>query len=63
MARKKKNPIDDAVAAAFNKHGSNIQFNIMDLGKIHDAGVLAAAGGMDAIDAAVIEAIAKYRQN
>ena len=64
MARQTKEAkrIDNAVDAAFKTHGNNIQFNIMDLGKIHDAGVAAGQAGGD-IDAAVIAAIAKYRQN
>lgn len=64
MARKSKQEkrIDDMVEAAFYKHGSNIQFNIMDLGKIHKAGVDALLAGQD-LDAAILAAIASYRQN
>ena len=64
MARQTKEDkrIDAAADAAFYKHGNQIQFNIMDLGKIHNAGVVAGKAGKD-IEAAVIEAIAKYRQN
>ena len=54
--------IDTLVAAAFNQHGKNIQFNIMDLGKIHDAGAAAAKAGQS-VDDAVITAIAQYRQS
>ena len=64
MARQTKESkrIDAAVADAFRRLGNNIQFNIMDLGKIHDAGVAAGVAGQD-IDAAVAGAIAKYQQN
>lgn len=64
MARKTKQDklIDSQVESAFNRHGKNIQFNIMDLGKIHDAGVRAAQAGND-VDEAVILAIEQYRQN
>ena len=64
MARKTKEEkrIDAAVDTAFNTHASGIQFNIMDLGKIHDAGAKAAPRIED-IDAAVIAAIQLYRVN
>jgi ABC-type transporter Mla MlaB component len=39
---KEEKRIDKVVEAAFNKFGQGIQFNIMDLGKIHSAGVAAA---------------------
>jgi len=62
MARKSKEEkrMEAAVSAAFNQHGSNIQFSIMDLPKIHAAGMAAGRAGQD-IEAAVIEAIGKYR--
>lgn len=64
MARLTKKAISNAVDAAFNKHGNNVQFDIFDLGKISSAGEQAAAiGGLEAIDQAVIEAIQKYRKN
>jgi len=44
----------------FKQHGNNIQFNIMDLGKIHKAGADAAEAGED-MEAAVVAAIKKYR--
>ena len=64
MARqtKEEKRIDAAADAAFYKHGNQIQFNIMDLGKIHDAGVVAGRAGGD-IEAAVVAAITKYRAN
>ena len=64
MARKSKAEkiIEDTVAASFHRHGNNIQFNIHDLSKISAAGEAAARAGQD-IDAAVIEAIGKYRQS
>lgn len=64
MARltKAEKQVENAVDAAFKKHGSNVQFNIFDLSKISDAGRNAAKTGGD-IEAAVIAAIAQYRQN
>jgi hypothetical protein len=61
MARqtKQEKQIDSLVAAAFNQYGYHIQFNIMDLGKIHKAGVDAVKAGQD-LDAAMIAAIAQY---
>jgi len=64
---KESKRIDKAVEDAFNTHGKGFQkpmlkFHILDLGKIHDAGVAAAQAGQD-IEAAVIAAIAKYRFN
>ncbi len=54
--------LDAEVTAAFNKHGNRIQFNIMDLGKISKAGRDAyETGGLEAMEKAVIDAIAKYR--
>ena len=40
MARRSKEQIriDNATDAAFKKHGSDKQFNIFDLSKIHEAG-------------------------
>lgn len=61
MARKTKEEkrIEDATEAAFNKVGNCRQFNIMDLGKIHDAGMSAGRAGQD-IEAAVSAACDKY---
>jgi len=49
MARmtKEQKRIEKAVEAAFNKYGSNRQFNIMDLNNISIAGSRAAATGQD----------------
>jgi pyruvate-formate lyase len=62
MARqtKQEKQIDNLVEAAFNQHGHHIQFNVMDLGKIHRAGVDAVKAGQD-LDAAMLAAIAQYR--
>ena len=48
--------IENATEAAFRKHGCNIQFNIMDIGKILKAGEIAGMAGND-IELAVVEAI------
>jgi len=57
--------IETAAAAAFKKHGSGVQVNIMDIGKILSAGENAGALGGDrkGIEAAVVDALAKYRLN
>ena len=62
MARKTKESkrIDALVEAAFDRHGCNIQFNVMDLGEIHRAGVNALANGQD-LDEAMKVAITQYR--
>ncbi len=51
--------INKLVEAAFNKIGKNRQFNVMDLGKIHDAGVSAAHAGRD-VEEAVKAACDQY---
>lgn len=62
MARRTKEAIriERESEAAFKKHGSGIEFDIFDLGKISKAGEDAGKAGED-IEAAVIEAIEKYR--
>ena len=64
MARMSKadRAIEDRVNAAFSKHANCVQFNIMDLGKVTDAGRDALRAGND-LDAAMIAAVAQYRQN
>lgn len=61
MARKTKQEkaLEAAIEAAFNRHGSNRQFNIMDLSKISAAGRAAAAAGQD-VEAAVKAACDQY---
>jgi hypothetical protein len=61
----KKNPdkaLDNQVNDLFNKHGSGIQFNIMDLGNLHNDTKNAIKSGTDP-DQAMLDAIAKYRKN
>lgn len=61
--------LDDAISKAYYRNGQGVQVNIMDIGKIYDAGKKAyeAADTVEAADAALEEAmkaaIAKYRQN
>lgn len=65
MAKRKtkaEKAIENAVDAAYKKHGNGVQVNIYDIGKILDAGRDAGAAGND-IDEAVKNAIAQYRQN
>ena len=59
MARKKKDPMAAAVEAAFNKVGNRRQFPMMDLPKIHAAGMDAARAGLD-VEAAVAAACDRY---
>ena len=61
MARKTKaqKETEQKIDAAINLHMQNKQFNVMDLGKLSDAGEKAAAAGED-IDAAVKAACEKY---
>jgi len=54
--------IEAIVEAAFIKHSFGLQFDIMDLGKIFNAGTAAVKAGED-LDAAMLAAIAKYQQN
>lgn len=63
MARKTKEQkrIETAVDAAFNKIGNRRQFNIMDLSKIHDAGIAAGVAGQD-IEVAVSAACDQYEE-
>jgi len=62
MARKKKNPLEQAVNASFTRQGCGVQFDIFDLSKIYKAGEAAGLAGQD-IDEAVKLAIAMYRKN
>ena len=64
MARKTKTEklIEQQVEAAFQRHGSRVQFNVMDLSKIMNAGHVAARAGTS-VDDAMIAAVAQYRQN
>ena len=61
MARKTKEEkrIEKEIEVAFNDHGNSRQFNIMDLNKIHAAGLTAGKAGQD-IDAAIRSACDIY---
>lgn len=63
MARQTKaqKSVDKLVNAAFQRNCSNVQFNIMDLGKVMNAGRDAIVGGQD-LDEAMIAAKEQYRQ-
>lgn len=50
------------VEAAYQKHFDRIPVNMMDLGAIHKIGRNALKTGQD-IDAAMIAAVPKFRQN
>jgi len=62
MATKADKAIDKQVEAAYGKHFSYVQVNMMDLSKIMNAGRNALKAGED-LDAAMIAAREKYRQN
>lgn len=61
--------LDDAISKAYYRHGDGVQVNIMDISKIYEAGKKAyeAADTVEAadaaLDAAMKDAIAKFRQN
>ena len=64
MARQTKaeKAIEATVEAAFRKHANGVQINMMDLGKVMNAGRNAARAGAS-VDDAMIAAVAQYRQN
>lgn len=61
--------LDEAISKAYYRHGDRVQVNMMDIGKIYDAGKKAyeaadtAEAAEAALDEAMIAAIAKYRTN
>lgn len=69
MARARQSKADKVaearVTAAYNAVAEGVQINVLDLGKIHDAGMAAVkAGGDDeAVRSAVREAVTKFRLN
>lgn len=58
-----KKALAEKVDLLFKKLGSNVQFNIMDLGKINDSAeqVLINGGTDDAAEEAMKAAITQYR--
>jgi len=54
--------IDDQVHAAFKAHANCVQINMMDLGKVLDAGRNALKAGHN-LDEAMAVAVAQYRKN
>ena len=64
MARmtKEDKRIEKAAEAAFYQHGNRISLDIFDLGKIHNAGVVAGKAGGN-IEEAVKAAIQQYRKD
>ena len=67
MARqtKEEKRIKGEVDRLFKLHGTGVQFNIMDLGKIDKAAkaVLAVGGAIEDAEAAMLQAISQYRVN
>ena len=64
MARmtKEEKRIEQEWERAFKVHGSCVQFNIMDLGKMHGEVTAAGKAGQN-VEEATKAAIAKFRQN
>jgi hypothetical protein len=64
MARmtKAEKALETAFTAAFKVHGNCVEFNVFDLGKIHNESLDAARNG-GSMEEAVKAAVAKYRQN
>lgn len=62
MRKKKQSDADKAFDEAFYKLASNIQFNIMDLGKMRSETLASVTNG-EQMEAALLKSIAKYRQN
>ena len=67
---KEQKALEPIVDAAFKRLGNRIEFNIFDLGKITKAGetagtaaMLAGTSVVEAVEAAVTQAIAQYRKN
>ena len=65
MARRTKEQkrIDDLVNTLAQRNLNGVQVDIMDLGKISDAGLGAAPNGDAAIEAAIKAKIAEVRKN
>jgi hypothetical protein len=59
---KAEKAIEKAFGDAFRVQGNCIQFNIMDLGKMKDETLAGVTAGQT-MEAALAEAITKYRQN
>ena len=62
MTKRQSNKLDKEVEKAFSRHGRNIQFGVMDLGKISGETRNAVLAGED-IDNAMKTAVAKYRKS
>ena len=64
MARmtKEEKRIEAEWKAAFKVHGNCVEFNVMDLGKLHGEVTAAGKAGQN-VEEATKAAIAKYRQN
>ncbi len=61
-AKKAAKALDEAVAAAYDRQGNNVQIDIMDISNIYkDCKADFAAG--KTMDEAMTAAIAKYRKN
>jgi hypothetical protein len=59
---KAQKALDAEIDRLFNKHGSGVQFRMLDLPKIHKAGETAFLNGQDP-EAAIVESIQTLRLN
>ena len=55
--------LDKAIEQVYYRFGNGVQINIMDISKIYDDCRPAARQGIEALEAAMQTAIAKYRTN
>lgn len=64
MARRNRTetPLDREISAAYRANGHGIQINILNIRHVYAAGRAAAAAG-ESVEAAVVAAIARYREN
>lgn len=53
---------DHLIEQTYYRHGSGVQINVMDIGKVFEMGRAAMNAGQD-LDQAIKDAIAKFRQN
>lgn len=62
MARKTKTEKfqEQTINALYKKHAEGKQINVFDMGKVWSAALAEFPNGLDAVEAAVVEAVAKY---
>lgn len=63
MTKRQSNQLDKQIEAIYYANCSGVQVDIMDIGSIFKAGRDAAAGGPEAMTAAVLARVAEVRKN